>query len=257
LGQARFSFGEFPVKQVPAVFTCMTLKIARPYGIIYIALNVITGKAYVGQTKQTSRRCINAEQLLQRRKKNHKSDAKKRPNSCCPRFHNSIRKHGWEAFVWGILGTTTDQEALDALETHFIKLIRTVHPLGYNLKDGGNGRSSHNEESLLKISENSKRLWADPEWRKLQIEKQKMGWDPNSRLRASVSHLGVKMPPISSEHRANMSEAQRKRFANPVFHKQLCEAQKQRRVRERARKRELLDAQAKCERDAQLALQAG
>lgn len=90
-------------------------------GIIYIARNSITGKAYVGQTIQG----------LAIRKKSHKYNAKTKEGH----FYSAIRKYGFDIFGWAIL-ETCGVRLLDERESFWIRMLDTVTN-GYNLGSGG------------------------------------------------------------------------------------------------------------------------
>jgi len=94
----------------------------------------VTGKGYCGQT-------WNEEQ----RKWDHQH-----PNGGCPKFHNAIKKHGYNAFEYIVLNRgIDDQKELDRLEALAITENKTLHPDGYNLKiSGQHGRMS--DETRLK-----------------------------------------------------------------------------------------------------------
>lgn len=93
--------------------------------IIYKATNIVNGKIYIGLTKQT----------LQARQWNHKTDAKIYPRSN-NRFHNAIRKYGWEAFEWEEIDNAMFPEDLCEKEKYWIKHYNTYEN-GYNATTGG------------------------------------------------------------------------------------------------------------------------
>lgn len=108
------------------------------YGYIYIIINKINRKIYVGQTIQG----------FDKRYKGGVYNATSNPH-----LKNSIDKYGIENFIFvKEFDVAYSKEELDALEDMYIKIYDTINPLyGYNKKFGGaNGRLT--EESLNKIS---------------------------------------------------------------------------------------------------------
>jgi group I intron endonuclease len=89
-------------------------------GVIYCAHCLSTGKKYVGQTVDYKRRLIR-----------HKSDFK----NIDTKFYRSIRKYGWNNFVWGII-EETNCENLSDLEIFYIKKFNSYEN-GYNSTPGG------------------------------------------------------------------------------------------------------------------------
>lgn len=114
-------------------------------GIIYIAENIITKKNYIGQTMYTVRK----------RKMQHFyfSDKGGTKNY----FHNSIRKHGKNNFIFKeLLKVEAKTKSLllfylNILEDVYIEKYDTFEN-GYNLKKGGNNTILH-ESARRKISE--------------------------------------------------------------------------------------------------------
>jgi group I intron endonuclease len=104
-------------------------------GIIYIARNSITGKAYVGQTIHK----------LSDRKKSHKFNSKVRQG----RFYTAIRKYGFDVFGWAILEECEIKD-LDQREIYWITVLDTA-VTGYNLSPGGQIRHGHSEETKEKL----------------------------------------------------------------------------------------------------------
>ncbi len=112
------------------------------YGIIYLAINLVNGKFYVGQT-------INS---LEVRKKKHKSQAFS--NSKKPKFYfqKAILKHGFEQFEWYVLDTASDADELNTLEIFYIDKFNCLDSIcGYNLYPGGDSCSGYKHTESTKI----------------------------------------------------------------------------------------------------------
>jgi group I intron endonuclease len=101
--------------------------------VIYKLTNLVTGKCYVGHTKD-----------LKARLSSHKCCA-----GNCRLLHNSIRKHGWSKFSHEIVEHTTEDKALTR-ETFFILKFNTLAPFGYNLvlEDTNSGRKFSLESNI-------------------------------------------------------------------------------------------------------------
>ena len=87
--------------------------------IIYSYRNIHTNKRYIGQT-------INPDQ----RKRNHLHEATKRNSDYY--FHRSIRKYGWDSFVYEVLEDVEKREFLNERENYYIQKYDTLWPNGYN-----------------------------------------------------------------------------------------------------------------------------
>lgn len=128
---------------------CTAVLSEKPYGIVYRATHVASGKVYVGQTIGK----------LYDRRKGHVFDAK----TCGTRFGNALKKHGSHAFVWDEIDAAWSREELDAMECHWISFYHsTDRNLGYNLKEGG-ANSPLSKESRLKMSETKRRQYRSGE----------------------------------------------------------------------------------------------
>lgn len=104
---------------------------------IYKATNTINGKCYIGFDSNWPFRL-----------NNHK----KTPNKT--KFHNAIRKHGWESFEWEILYQSMDgHHCLKEMESYFIREYNSFNN-GYNMTLGGEGTIGykHTTETKKKIS---------------------------------------------------------------------------------------------------------
>ena len=87
--------------------------------IIYSYRNIHTNKRYIGQT-------INPDQ----RKRNHLYEAIKTNSEYY--FHKSIRKYGWDSFVYEVLENVEKREFLNERENFYIQKYNTLWPNGYN-----------------------------------------------------------------------------------------------------------------------------
>ena len=107
---------------------------------IYKIVNLINGKIYIGQTKNT----------LKQRFSGHKS--------ADTRVGRAIRYHGAENFVITEIATARTQEQADELERKYIKEYDAIR-YGYNIEEGGilcHGRSNEtNIEIGFKVKGNS------------------------------------------------------------------------------------------------------
>jgi group I intron endonuclease len=103
-------------------------------GIVYHIFNTVNGKCYVGQTWQD----------VTVRWRHHKYPG-------CRYLHRAIQRYGADAFVVSTLTTAGTQEEMDAAEKYFIGVFHSSAPDGYNLREGGNGRGRHSEESKMLI----------------------------------------------------------------------------------------------------------
>lgn len=127
----------------------------EPYGIIYVIVNKINKKKYIGQTTQ---------------KLNKRSPWFEKSLLIIYRHNlhliNSVNKYGFENFERKILDFTQNQEELNKKEVYYIRKYNTLDPnFGYNIKEGGsNGK--HTKETIEKITATSIERWKDPKMRK-------------------------------------------------------------------------------------------
>lgn len=112
--------------------------------VIYYILDRITGKGYVGQTRNKLKM-----RILHHIKYNNSY------------LGNAIRLHGWENFSVFVLEECATPEELNEREIYWIKTLHTKAPYGYNLTDGGglNG-TKRSEETRKKMSESNPRKCA-------------------------------------------------------------------------------------------------
>lgn len=101
-------------------------------GRVYLVTNLVNGKQYVGQTTHTVRS----------RWTSHLS-ASRRGSSVI--LHQAIRKYSELSFRVVELCKTFDLTELDEIECSYIRGLRTLRPLGYNLESGGTNYITHPE----------------------------------------------------------------------------------------------------------------
>ena len=104
-------------------------------GIIY-AITSPSNKTYVGQTIQT----------LEERLKDHKKQT-----SNCTLLKKAINKYGIENMTCEILESTS-QDMLDDREKHWINVLNSLAPDGYNCSSGGNSKKQLSKYTKNKIS---------------------------------------------------------------------------------------------------------
>jgi len=170
-----------------------------PAGSIYLIINSVNGKRYVGQTVGT----------LQRRLAVHVSAAKRGSPYA---LQAAIRKYGSASFSIALVEQVMGcREDLISAEMRQIQHHRCVAPLGYNLTAGGEGvdfsvpevrarhlqsvQRSRESDWARHITEDAQRRSADPEWRSANLAQlQQLHSDPNFRAKhyAAMQRLHAK-----------------------------------------------------------------
>ncbi len=125
-------------------------------GCIYIFINNINNKKYVGQTWNFSKRI--------REHFNGYGYAKL--------LKYALNKYGHQNFTVKKIYKCNNQIKLDFVETYLIKIFNSLSPNGYNLALGGS-RGKHNEESKKLIGSYHKNKIVSEETRKKQSDKAK------------------------------------------------------------------------------------
>lgn len=166
----------------------------RPYGIIYAAINIITGKFYVGKTTKT----------LAKRKAGHLRSSK---NPGTNVFFRSIQKHGWEAFSWFVLDYADSAEELSFKEEQWLWSTNAIHyKFGYNRRTNSCGAT----KGMKMSDEVREKMRQDKTGRHPSAEtREKMSawqigrkFSEESREKMRQGHLGRK---ASEETREKMS----------------------------------------------------
>jgi hypothetical protein len=115
------------------------------YGIIYLVVNKINGKKYIGQTQTP----------LEARIQRHYNRSKYQNTI----FYQAIRKYGKSAFEWKIIDNANSADELDKKEIHWIIQHKTFvdweNSCGYNMTLGGDSNVL-SEEARQKISDYAK-----------------------------------------------------------------------------------------------------
>lgn len=94
--------------------------------IIYKVTNIITGKIYIGKTKQG----------LEIRKKSHLFNYKKE-SEYISYFYRALQKYGEENFIWEIIDYGVSDKQLNEKEKEWIWLYNSNNPnFGYNMTNG-------------------------------------------------------------------------------------------------------------------------
>lgn len=146
---------------------------------IYKITNILSGKIYVGQSKDPARRWSD-----------HKSLSKLNPKQY---IHRAMAKYGIENFTFEIIAEYTTQQEVDLAENDFInKFDSRNKEYGYNLKPGGKVRGiwNHSEETRKKLKEN---------WHKIH--------SPESVAKTAAANRGQKRGTPSEECRRKIGEA--------------------------------------------------
>lgn len=101
---------------------------------IYKATNTITGKSYIGQSKDPIKRRFVHHSLREE-------------DDCL--FHRAIKKYGKQSFEWEILLIVGTKGQANEAEKRMIEEHNTFKPNGYNMTKGGDGGSMWNARPVV------------------------------------------------------------------------------------------------------------
>lgn len=193
---------------------------------IYIHINKINKKVYIGQTCQKP-------ELRWRSGKGYRKNIT---------FFKDIQKYGWDNFIHKIVAWNLTTTQADFIEEQLIKKYNSTDPQkgynkmtknynGYHFADLWNNQESkekiittlkeqrNTEEYKMQQSELMKQCWQQQEYR----EKQKTAWTDERRQKTSQRS---KANWQNDEYRAKivkaLSERQKKRWEDPNFRKKKC-----------------------------------
>lgn len=169
-------------------------------GSIYLIVNKINNKKYVGQTVQDVKVRFNSHCLK---------------NSGCPKLRNAIQKYGKENFkiitlkVFACSDFETLHKQLDYWETWYIEYYHSVEQ-GYNCTYGGQNAKVYSEETKNKMSISMKKFYADHPEAKEKIRDRLKGntiWKGKKRSPESIEKMKKAQSNRSKETREKLSKA--------------------------------------------------
>lgn len=121
---------------------------------VYVHTNISNGMKYVGITKQAVN--VRWQDGNGYRKQQH--------------FWRAIKKYGWKGFTHEVVADGLTKEQACQLEQELIEQYKTTdNRFGYNKSTGGESGGlgvKHNEKQRKAASNNLKKCWNDPEFRK-------------------------------------------------------------------------------------------
>jgi len=149
-------------KKLPEDFS-----LEKVYGVIYLILNLIDAKVYIGQSTSFFKRYAYYRTCNCKKQKY---------------LYNAIQKYGLENFTIEIIDCAQNLDVLNFLENFYIKTLKANdRRYGYNIREGGNGGGPTALETKIKIG----------------ISNTGKECTPEHRAKISIANVGVKK---SKEH---------------------------------------------------------
>lgn len=179
--------------------------------LVYCLQNLVTGKRYVGWTSRG----------LEKRWQNH---LKKVRANVPGKLYESIRKHGHDKWVKGIIEDDLTDDQAKTVEVQWIAKLDTFQS-GYNMTEGGDGcvlrgeanpfyGRKHTSESIEKMRQtigNQLSGENNPQWGLRGELSPCWGRKHSDETRKKISEGQKRRAPISEETRKKMSESARNR----------------------------------------------
>lgn len=156
---------------------------------IYLIVNTVNGKSYVGQTTQDVSTRWGQHCLLQGK---------------CRVLENAIRKYGARVFEVSVIATVQTQDELNRLERLTCEALKTYAPRGYNLREGGGAKGKMHEQTKRIISSlalSPKRLQAFREMRARPEVLEKLQRAAKNRGPISSSQMRSGRTPATEQRR--------------------------------------------------------
>lgn len=168
---------------------------------VYLHVNKIDGKKYVGQTCQ----------IPEKRWKEGKG------YKGCVHFFNAIIKYGWDSFDHLIIADNLSHEEANYLETTLITVLKTTDPeYGYNMTNGGSNK---------KPSEEAKKHMSEAHLGSKQSEESNK--KRSNTLKGRIPwNKGIKIGSCSEEKKQKISRANKGKKPSIVAIKASIEARK-------------------------------
>jgi group I intron endonuclease len=160
--------------------------------VIYLVTNKVTGKQYVGLTKQ----------IMQRRWRGHVQAARYGVQTA---LYSAIRKYGDDAFLIEVIASCIDRSSSGIVESAAIVQFGTKSPQGYNLTDGGEGVRGLPREIVERTALINRGRKHSLEVRRL-IGLASIGRKMTDAGRQAISAARLGKP-LSDEHRAKLAAA--------------------------------------------------
>lgn len=175
-------------------------------GLIYIAINRVNQKIYVGKTSKT----------LEERRRKHVGASKYEVDSF--RFHRALLKHGERNFSWRVLEDEIEEPELGQLEAYYIDFFSSYFPqIGYNMSTDVSGLTANSGKSAW-----NKGKKTGPAWNK------GMKMNDEFREKCSKAKKGGTHATISEEARKKIGDAHRGKVVSAETRKKMSEAAKMR-----------------------------
>jgi len=175
-------------------------------GTIYIVINLLNGKMYVGQTIRNFD--------LRQKEHHRKGDS--------ILLYRAIKKYGQKNFKW--ISYSCIIEDLDWHETFLIKELETLAPNGYNIEGGGNKNKIITEITKKKMRKNHANFSGEnhPQYGTHPSEKTK-----EKKKQTSLKKYG-ELHPMKTEKMKKEMSIKRKKWWNehPEARKKLAERNK-------------------------------
>lgn len=197
----------------------MTPTEPKPYGDVYVITCTVNGKQYVGMTARG----------VALRWSEHVNCAGKQPWA----LSRSMGKHGVANFTVRVIDTASSLEELNAKEIHWINLLATRAPSGYNVTEGGLGGTPGMKltpEHRAKISASQKGKRLSPE-HVAQIKARNTGRRHTPEALAKMS--AWPRPAWTAERRSKLSKTLTGRKLSPEHRAKMCGKQVSQETREK------------------------
>ncbi len=166
---------------------------------IYIILNMMTGKYYLGSALRLRERW-NIHQCDLRKGKHHSR-----------KLQSSWNKHGADVFKF-IVVRHVDATQLRVLEQRYLDKYQP-HVHGYNMNENANHVTVTPEMRIATIARNKARVWTADAVQGIVISNKTKEWTPEARAAIAATGRANKGKTRSIAARKKMAESARRRYA--------------------------------------------